>query len=342
MPTIKDVAKLAGTSVSTVSIVLNGKTTERKISQSTQERVRRAIAELGYTPNHGARSLRAATRKPIIALFWAMDWRSVMLARFLQGIELEMTQRNAPCEVVVQPYPPGHLSAHQALAGVPAFDALIIGNADEHDLDYLANHPISAPVVLYNRRLDGYSWAAVDDREVGRLAAEALQSCRHIAMLTAQTTFSGLTIRENAFSGHLASGARTTIIDLDAMTPDAGYHALRARPDLLCGTDACDAVFAPSDSVAFGAMRACAEAGARIPQDIQVLAVGNGIPEYAAYSVPSLSTIEIPIEEMAALCLDSVLNAWGHVGKRADVKIAEHTPDHMLVTPRLQRRESLL
>ena len=51
MATIKDVAKSAGVSVTTVSIIINGKSEERKISAATQERVQDAMRELGYQPN---------------------------------------------------------------------------------------------------------------------------------------------------------------------------------------------------------------------------------------------------------------------------------------------------
>ena len=51
MATIKDVAKQAGVSVTTVSIIINGKAEERKISAATQERVAEAMRDLGYQPN---------------------------------------------------------------------------------------------------------------------------------------------------------------------------------------------------------------------------------------------------------------------------------------------------
>ncbi|WP_303032769.1 LacI family DNA-binding transcriptional regulator, partial [Dubosiella newyorkensis] len=60
MATIKDVAKKAGVSISTVSIVINGKDKERKISQKTVQNVWNAIEELHYKPNKNALRLRSA------------------------------------------------------------------------------------------------------------------------------------------------------------------------------------------------------------------------------------------------------------------------------------------
>lgn len=71
MATIKDVAKQAGVSVTTVSIIINGKAEERKISAATQERVAEAMRDLGYQPNLSARRLRSQeNERPVIAFFW--------------------------------------------------------------------------------------------------------------------------------------------------------------------------------------------------------------------------------------------------------------------------------
>ena len=83
MASIKDVAAKAQVSISTVSIIINGKSKERKISKETQEKVLNAMKELNYQPNLSAKKLRLADTKKTIALFWTTDFRGVMLARFL-------------------------------------------------------------------------------------------------------------------------------------------------------------------------------------------------------------------------------------------------------------------
>lgn len=65
VPTSADVARLAGVSRSTISLVLNGRASTVRISLKTRERVLSAAAELGYTPNHAARSLRQRSTKII-------------------------------------------------------------------------------------------------------------------------------------------------------------------------------------------------------------------------------------------------------------------------------------
>ena len=83
MATIKDVAKKAGVSVSTVSIVINGKSKERSIPEATQEKVAKAMAELGYQPNQTARRLRTKDeQRPVIAFYWPLDFRVPSLPLF--------------------------------------------------------------------------------------------------------------------------------------------------------------------------------------------------------------------------------------------------------------------
>ena len=91
MATIKDVANKAGVSVTTVSIVINGKAEERRIPDSTREKVQEAMQELGYQPNLSARRLRFSdTKKPSIAFYWPIDYRTSIMASFVNYIQKEL------------------------------------------------------------------------------------------------------------------------------------------------------------------------------------------------------------------------------------------------------------
>ena len=105
MATIKDVAREAGVSVTTVSIVINGKTEERRISPVTRDKVLAAMNALGYQPNLSARRLRSNdVKKPVIAFFWPVDYRINILASFLNYIQKELHTQNLDCELVIQTY----------------------------------------------------------------------------------------------------------------------------------------------------------------------------------------------------------------------------------------------
>ena len=93
MATIKDVAAKANVSVTTVSIIINGKAEERKISEATVSRVMAAIAELNYQPNIAARKLRTFdNNRPNIAIYLAYDHRSHMFSQFVEAIYKEQAK----------------------------------------------------------------------------------------------------------------------------------------------------------------------------------------------------------------------------------------------------------
>lgn len=73
MSTLKDVAALAQCSLTTASIVANGRGDEMHISPATQQRVAEAIQQLQYRPDRGAQLLRAGRRRLTIALYWPLD-----------------------------------------------------------------------------------------------------------------------------------------------------------------------------------------------------------------------------------------------------------------------------
>ena len=311
MPTIKDVAVRANTSVSTVSIILNGKAAQRKISPATCERVAAAIRELGYVPSRTARDLQGSSRKKSVALFWANDYRTAMLARFLSGMQPALEGNGAGYEVSVHLYPVGHLAEQQALQGVPAFDGIIVGNAAVDDLAFLAKNKPLVPTVLYNRRLDGFGSVSVDDELVGTMLAQALEGRCRALVLHAHVEFDGAHLREETFAQEFRNtGGTVHTVDLASMTAQAGMDAVRATLEdarITGSSKPFDAICAPSDLVGLGAARACRELGLAVPKDIAIASVGNGIPEYAQFAQADIACAQIPIEPMAEQCINMLI-----------------------------------
>ena len=67
-----------------------------------------------------------------------------------------------------------------------------------------------------------------------------------------------------------------------------------------------DCLFCASDNIALGALKAFHQKGVRIPEDIEIISVGNGNPDQQEFAIPSLSVISLPMEDMAAACLRTV------------------------------------
>ena len=97
MPTIKDIAKAADVSIATVSIVLNGKGKERKISEETQKRIFEIAHAMNYVPNQSAKKLRVAQSDSYsVAFYWATDFRINYLARITLGLQREIMRQEKP------------------------------------------------------------------------------------------------------------------------------------------------------------------------------------------------------------------------------------------------------
>ena len=198
MATIKDIAEKANVSLSTVSLIINGKAGERKISRETEERVLKIMREMNYIPNISAKTMRSgATPEYILALFCSFDFRNTMMTRLLYGIQNMIDLNQDRIKVIIYPYQSGHLSKEHSHFSGAEFHAAIIANADAKDLNYLKNHQFVMPIILYNRLLENYPSVNVNDKEIGRIAALHLyeQGYRHPAIVTSTQNLSGFPIK---------------------------------------------------------------------------------------------------------------------------------------------------
>lgn len=309
MATIREVAALAGVSLSTVSIVINGQAAERKITDATCQKVWDAVEKLHYQPNIAARKLRAPDMGTLtIALYWANDFRTTLLNRFLQGMQRELTAR-PDIELMVVTYPSGGLCRQPSLREGRRFHGAIIANASEEDIAFLEEQKFSFPMVLYNRESVHYSFVTVDERKMGRLAAEKLLSFGHrnICVLSSPHKFPYMRERDEGLKAAYAEAGypiyESRLIETESSL--AGGAAACRR--ILDGAVPCTALYCSSDAIALGALRTLYDRGLKVPEQMSVLSIGNGEPAYAAYAIPALSNIYLPMESMAERCLQLAL-----------------------------------
>lgn len=314
MATIKDIAKYAGVSPSTVSIVLNGQADERKISTETQQRVWDAVRALEYQPNVSARRLRGDPQSNtlVIAIFWASDFRAHMVLRFLRGIQNEILQSNRECEIIIHPYKNNELCKIASLRSMNMYNAAIICNASSKDLEYLERCNFNIPIILYNRHSQKYCTVNVDDVKLGSMPAQVFASRGHrkAAIITSPPVFSGMDVRTESFIS-TASKYDLEIVDViyeDNSMPGGFSGAKRLfeldeRPDCL---------FCASDAMAIGALRYLHKSGINIPDDLELISIGNGDTDLEEYASTSLSVVHLPMEKMAEACLRLVFDVLCH------------------------------
>ncbi|MCR4777915.1 MAG: LacI family transcriptional regulator [Lachnospiraceae bacterium] len=297
MITIKDVAKEAGVSPSTVSIILNGKCAERKISDATQNAVRTAMKKLGYIPNISAGKLKGGSPERVIALFWTLDYRDIMLARFLKGLQAEITKKKLNYKIEIIPYKNDELSHETALASVADFHAAIIANAGAADMEFLKGLNPLIPIVLYNRKAENYGGVYIDDAEIAKASYSVLKDCKRVTVVDVPHAFPGMAVRDRKLTELLGKAHLATVYS-ETNNAEGGYNVCE-KIDF----KKTDAIYTPSDMIALGILNYAYKNNIKVPQDVKLLSIGNGLVQMDEYIGPGLSTIDIPLEEMAGKCL---------------------------------------
>ncbi|NHN31380.1 LacI family DNA-binding transcriptional regulator [Paenibacillus agricola] len=314
MSSIKDIAKLAQVSPGTASLVLNGKGTALRISTATQQRILEAARALDYSPNISARRLRSGgeTVAPIIALFWTIDTRASLIGRYLKGVQDIIYAQETEYELLIQPYVGGRLKDVKSLVTGTRFNGAIIANATAADEAYLQSAPVKVPAVLYQRYSDKFGTINVDNYHTGQEVARLFASRGHslTGLVIPKVSSRAIHDRKKGFldqasavglpvaAAHIAEGE---------FSEEGGYQATRV---LLQAEVKPSALFVLSDQMAVGALAALREAGLRVPEDIEL--VGHDDNEIARFTVPPLTTIHFPVEEMAQACIKLLIDVMHH------------------------------
>jgi LacI family transcriptional regulator len=317
MSTIKEIAVQAELSVSTVSVVLRGEAKQRKISTATQEKIWKVAQHLGYQPNISARRLRDQSSEGGLttALFWANDFRVPLMIRFLRGMREAILSSTKKHEIIIRPYVSGKLSAEKSLHGLSAFNAAIICNASATDMVFLEDNIFHVPIVLYNRHSEKFCTVGVDNTKLGTSAAEVFASRGHrfVGVLNSREQFPGMATRVDSFLDRSRSLGLFDTLLLECDNSMAGGYEGGLK---ICNTFAKhgkpDCIFCASDVMAIGALRAFHDLGVRIPNDIELISVGNGDKEQEEYSYPSLSVVHLPMEQMARSCFEMLQDLLEH------------------------------
>ncbi|GGU23674.1 LacI family DNA-binding transcriptional regulator [Lentzea flava] len=285
MATLKDVARLAGVSVKTVSNVVNGYSF---VKPDNRRRVEEALEATGYRPNLGARNLRRG-RTGFIAL--VLPELSIPYFAELAGLVIAAAQEHEWNVLIEQTF--GTLTGErQALAslGPHLVDAAILSPEALHVEDFQLSVPA---VMLGEHAVDvPISRVGIDNVAAATTAVRHLVSLgrKRIAAIGAHPHRGTAALRLEGYRAALAEAGLP--FDSELVVPALNYHradgaaAMKALLDL---RNPPDAVFCFNDLLAVGAMRTAAERFVRVPHDLAVVGFDNN--DESAYSSPSLTTI---------------------------------------------------
>ncbi|HZP62699.1 MAG TPA: LacI family DNA-binding transcriptional regulator [Terriglobales bacterium] len=343
MITIRDVAKESGFSSTTVSIVLNNAPLARYIPVTTKRRIERAAKKLGYRPNVFARSLRSKRSNTVGVMVF--DMADPYCTLVLRGIENSLYQAS---------YLPILTDVHNDRSRFERYLEMLLDRRIEAlivvanwlfvNIEVLADlEKSSVPTVMIGHELQNPSISSVIvDNELGaHTAIEHLHSLGHrkIAIIRGPKTLSDSAPRWKGVRGFAKSSGLELDSRLIAELPEssdpvssfeAGYTITE---ELLKQKRSFTAVMAFDDMTAFGAIRALANAGLRVPQDCSVI----GFDDVAACSLytPPLTTIRQPLEAMGAMAVSIALDGINAVLEKRDVAAV-----HRKLAPELALRES--
>jgi DNA-binding LacI/PurR family transcriptional regulator len=291
-----DVAKAAGVSRTTVSLVLNN-VPDVNISEATRQRVVEAARTLKYFPDAAGKKLvsgKSYTLGLVLRQSSAQVFADAFLLQVLFGVEQAAAQRGF--HVLLRALAPEDTEGYSRLIQENHVDGIILSGPRQDDRDLIHMSEAGVAIMLMGQ-LPGSEIPYVDIDAVrdARMAVEHLIAAGHtrIAMITnaplayisAQQRCQGY---RDALNGHGLSVDPEWIIEGN-FTPESGLVAM-AR--LLALAPRPTAVFVASDVVAMGAVRAAKQAGLEIPHDLAIIGFDD-IP-LAEYFDPPLSTIHLP------------------------------------------------
>ena len=338
--TLHDVARLAGVSIKTVSNVIND---YPHIRPATRAKVEQAIAELGYTPNLTARSLRSG-RTGAIAL--AVPELSLSYFAELAAAVIEAAEEAGLVVLVEQTG--GDRDREFELLRSPRLkltDGLIFSplGMGQEDVDRL-NVPYPL-VVLGERIFDGPAdHVTMRNVEAARAATEYLieSGRRRIALVGAHEgeVIGSAGLRLRGYREALdAAGIPYDPSIIGHTTLWHRANGARSMRELLDAGAEFDAVFGLNDTLALGAMRVLQEAGLRVPEDVAV--IGFDDLDEAQYSIPSLTTVDPGQPWIARTAVRTLIERIEHPDDAgeprlllADFRIAERESATRVPAPR--------
>lgn len=304
--TIKDIARICGVGVSTVSRAINN---HPDINPVTKKAIMDTIDKYGYIPNNSARNLKRTDAKCIAVLIKGLT--NPFFAGMLRIIEEEADKKRYSLVLRhVEFYQDEVDVALQLIKEKRLRGIIFLGGHFAHSEDKLSKLTVpfviaTAGCIPENMSRKMYSSVTVDDEKEGYNMTKYLleQGHRKIAILTADE--SDASISHLRLLGYCRAMEEYGIkVDEDlicTMKEGIEWYSMQngyvITKELLERRDDVTAVFAISDVMAVGACRAVRDKGKRVPQDIAVAGY-DGI-DMGIYSVPSITTIKQPVDEIA-------------------------------------------
>ncbi len=319
--TLKNIAAMAGVSVSTVSRILNDKDT-KSASPEVKERVWQVVRETGYVPNEQARNLRSKSRpasgsrrenKKYFACVYARnaDSNDLFFGELAHAIEYTAYKRGyiLKCSFYANELDEKSFSStmrEQEISGLA-----VLGRFENDRAAEIIKNQRNVVHVGLNPVSVAQDFVFCDGKAASKLAVETLLSLGH-----SKIAYIGETVREIRFLGYKETLTENNI-------PYQDKRVIRSQQTLMGGFDGASAllrggtdvsaIFCANDATAMGCIKYLREQKIRVPEQMSVISIDD--VEMSRYFMPMLTTIHVPIQELgkqaASMLIDRIEN--GHI-----------------------------
>lgn len=297
--TIKDIARAAGVSVTTVSDSLSG---NGRLPAETRQRVRDIADKLGYRPSAAARSLVgsrtglllmsvAAPETPVSSL-WSIDFfvnimTAAAIRASMRGFALALSPKSVPPNL--------------------SYDgAIVVDPTDDNDLLAQATQD-GTPLVTIGRSTDGYPWVDNDYPTIipATLDHFCVSGARQPALLASDpaTSYVQDSVEQYTLWCTMHDCAPQIVYVAEGITEASGREAAKR---LLSSDARPDAVLATLDQLALGVTTAVAELGWSVPDDVMVASLGDSA--MITHSRVPITAIDLAPEQMGSVAVDMLID----------------------------------
>jgi LacI family transcriptional regulator, repressor for deo operon, udp, cdd, tsx, nupC, and nupG len=303
---IEDVARLAGVSIATVSRSLRGLP---EVAPATRARVLDAARELDYVASPFAARLASGRTSTVgVVVPFVNRW---FFAEVLGAIQKVLAA--AECDLLLFNLddPEGRAAFFRDLPVRKRVDSVVIVSLTLAEAEEEAIRSIGVPIGLVGSTSPGCESVGIDDIASAEMAVDHLVAMGHqrIGLIGGDTEdpmrFTPPLHRRDGYLNALKRAdiePDPTLEALGYFTVDGGESAMRT---ILSRANPPTAVFAESDEMAFGAIRAIRRAGLSVGQDVAVI----GFDDHASADLLDLSTVHQPVAAQGTVIAEAVLRA---------------------------------
>lgn len=309
--TIKDVAALAGVSPSTVSRTCKN---NPSISEETKERVRKAMAELGYEPNFQASNLASQNSRTIGIILPASAkevYENSFYLEAIQGISHYCNGRQYMTTIVTGQDETEILDAVRSMSRSGKVDGFIIlySKKDDPVIDYLFNEGLLYILIGKATQYTNQTiYIDSDNLLAGREAAEYLYQLGHrqIAYLGSDSSLMFSADRKAGYQLALASHQLPVRPEYCVEVKNVSENNEEAIRGLLMQKDRPTAILVSDDILAVSLERVCLENHLAIPEDLSIISFNNSL--FARLTSPQLTSIDIGAGQLGSEAASQIIN----------------------------------